>query len=377
MSRTKFLAPEQDPEVENRQLRHQLRAIAEEAHHNETVLRRFHARELSLLAAESLPQLLSILTDGMRQSFDLPAITLALHDPNHELRHLLHHSGKTPESYRDIWFLDQLEDLQPALTRLGKPRLGPFRPHDHAVLFPGLKRLQSVALLPMIRRNTLVGSIHLGSHDSNRFTRHHATDFLHRLATISAICLENAINREHLIISGLTDALTGLHNRRYLERRLSEEVARARRYDHPLSCLFIDVDHFKKINDRYGHGSGDAVLREIALRIRECLRASDVATRFGGEEFALLLPQTDLQEAMNLAERVRHAISRLCINTGEEREICVTVSIGVSQLEHQQGESDKLCGRNLLEQADRALYLAKKNGRNRVEHASKEALFSH
>jgi diguanylate cyclase (GGDEF)-like protein len=211
-----------------------------------------------------------------------------------------------------------------------------------------------------------VGCLNLGCRDPKRFTRHHACDFLHHLATIAAVCLESAANREHLVISGLTDALTGLHNRRYLERRLREEVARAERYRHPLSCLFIDADHFKQINDRYGHATGDEVLREISLRVRECLRASDMATRFGGEEFTLLLPQTDAEEAINLAERIRLAICTDPIVTRSGSELQVSVSIGVSQLATATEEEYEAAGEQLLKEADAALYQAKKEGRNRV-----------
>lgn len=355
----------QDLADEIRLLREQLRKIKAEASHNETVLSQFYERELTLLSAEDLPQLLSLLTKGMKQSFDLSEITLALHDPSHELRHLLHHSNITPESYQDIWFLDRLGDLNPILETLTKPLLGPYLGADHASLFPDKTGLRSISLLPLTIRDRRVGSLNLGSRSSHRFTRHHASDFLLRLATISAICLENTINREHLVISGLTDALTGLHNRRYLEKRLTEEITRARRYSYPLSCLFVDADHFKQVNDHFGHNTGDAVLREIALRLKACLRASDIATRFGGEEFALLLPQTDAREAVVLAQRITRAVAEKPISTATGECLSVTVSIGVSELA---GATDRdNPAEQLLWQADKALYRSKMLGRNRVE----------
>ncbi|MCW8889039.1 MAG: GGDEF domain-containing protein, partial [Sedimenticola sp.] len=223
--------------------------------------------------------------------------------------------------------------------------------------------------LPMLRRSNLVGLMGLGSQDPNRFTRQHASDFLNRLATISAICLENTANREHLVVAGLTDALTGLHNRRYLDRRLEEEVTRALRYQHPLSCLFIDADHFKRINDTHGHGAGDSVLREIALRVKECLRASDIATRFGGEEFALLLPQTDAHEACTLAERIRQRIQDKAITIHGGESVAVTVSVGVAPMRFEASTEVATVSKQLLDESDRALYLAKASGRNRVQLA--------
>ncbi|MCU7886007.1 MAG: GGDEF domain-containing protein, partial [Candidatus Thiodiazotropha sp. (ex Lucinoma annulata)] len=184
----------------------------------------------------------------------------------------------------------------------------------------------------------------------------------------SGVCLENTINRERLLISGLTDPLTGLHNRRYLDRRLDEELARAGRYRQPLSCLFIDADHFKKINDNYGHQAGDSALRELANRIRSQLRASDIATRFGGEEFALLLPQTSLNEALLLAERIRLEVNSHPILLEEGSKLQLSVSIGVSETLPLLGKSHyKEMGELLLENADQALYTAKANGRNCIE----------
>ncbi|MCW8943909.1 MAG: sensor domain-containing diguanylate cyclase [Sedimenticola sp.] len=353
----------------NRQLKQQLKALSREAAHNEQVLKRFHDRELTLLATETLPELLSCLVDGMKSSFDLPHIKLVLHDPDHELRHLLLHSGIEPDSLPDIRFVDQISQYTPKLSRYKSPWLGPFISGDHAPLFQDNPLIKSIAILPMLRRSKLVGIMGLGSRDQNRFTRHHASDFLNRLATISAICLENTANREHLVVAGTTDALTGLHNRRYLDRRLEEEVTRALRYQHPLSCLFIDADHFKRVNDTHGHGAGDSVLREIALRVKECLRASDIATRFGGEEFALLLPQTDATEACTLAERIRQRIQDKPIAVHGGESVAVTVSIGVAPMRFEQNNPVEAVSKTLLDEADRSLYIAKASGRNRIQLA--------
>ena len=366
MQSTRYSAENLAPEAENRLLRQSLQQLKSEAAHNEDVLRRFHNRELSLLAAEDLPQLLQVLTRGMQDSFRVPCVSLVLQDIDHELRHLLLNTGISPGQFEGIYFVDQLHAFSAIYEGLRQPWLGPFLGTEHQALFSGCRHIRSVALVPLIRRDCLIGSLNLGSREPNRFTRHHASDFLNHLATIGAVCLENTANREHLVVSGLTDALTGLHNRRYLERRLGEEISRARRYDNPLSCLFIDADHFKRINDLHGHSVGDEVLREISLRVKECLRASDVATRFGGEEFALLLPQTDAAEACSLAERIRLHVAEHPVPAGDREALNVTVSIGVSELEKDSPEEP---GAQLISRADSALYRAKRQGRNRVELA--------
>ena len=267
-----------------------------------------------------------------------------------------------------VRFEDDLESLSAVYARLSRPWLGPFTGEEHARLFPRGKPLGSIALLPMMRRGELVGSLNLGSQVPHRFTRHHGSDFLYRLATIAALCLENATNRERLFLSGLTDTLTGLHNRRYLETRLEEELARARRYRLPLSCLFLDADHFKGVNDTWGHAVGDQVLVETAQRVKACLRASDIATRYGGEEFALILPQTGTDEAAHLAERIRLDVAGTPVTVVDGgRPLSITLSVGVSTILPGVRDRDlKTLSHRLLAEADSALYQAKAEGRNRV-----------
>ena len=353
-----------DFEEENRRLRHQLRTLHQQAKENEATLKRFYARELELLTADSLP---------MQNSFQTQSAQLILHDPEHEIRRLLFNNGFFEEAFPQVRFVDDLESINPIYNRLTKPWLGPFLNPDHVTLFDDAQGLQSITILPLNCRDRLIGSLNLGSNDKARFTRHHAWDFLDQLATVAGVCLENAINRERLVISGLTDPLTQLHNRRYLDRRLEEELARANRYKQPLSCLFVDADHFKQVNDNFGHQVGDLVLRELACRIRSQLRASDIATRYGGEEFALLLPQTSLDEALLLAERIRLEVASSGMSLGDGNSIQLTVSIGVSEALPMLGKTHhKKMGQHLLADADQALYLAKSNGRNRIEYLSEE-----
>ncbi|MBX3705636.1 MAG: diguanylate cyclase [Pseudomonadales bacterium] len=158
-----------------------------------------------------------------------------------------------------------------------------------------------------------------------------------------------------------TDPLTGLSNRRYFMQRLHEEIERARRHGHPLSVALLDLDHFKIINDTFGHDAGDQVLRAVARTIFGVKRSSDVAARFGGEEFALLLPETDPAGAARVAERLREAIESLLVPRPAGAPLSVTTSIGVATLHSPEAGLD-----NLLIRADRALYDAKRAGRNRV-----------
>jgi diguanylate cyclase (GGDEF)-like protein len=155
------------------------------------------------------------------------------------------------------------------------------------------------------------------------------------------------------------DPLTKVHSRRYLLDCLEIESARTLRENEPMSLLILDVDYFKSINDRYGHGNGDHVLQEIAQVCESTLRPYDVMARFGGEEFVVLLPNTSLPEACNVAERIRENIAVTTIQITSGDSIRSTISIGISQFI----PPDPNC-KNLLSRADKGLYKAKNNGRN-------------
>ena len=160
-----------------------------------------------------------------------------------------------------------------------------------------------------------------------------------------------------------TDSLTGLHNRRHFMESAQQELDRARRYQTPLSLALLDADHFKAVNDRYGHPVGDQALQMLAATGRRLLRDIDLFARIGGEEFAILLPQTDHAAAWIVADRLRQAIMDQSIAT-EAGPLCLTVSLGLASLDPATANLD-----DLIRRADLALYQAKQNGRNRVESA--------
>jgi len=352
-------------ELENRQLRLRLQSFTVEASNNEALLNKFHERELALLSCDNLAELLISLTEGLRLSFLLDDIQLVIHDPGAQIRQLLQHTNTSEESFPDIDFVDSIEAVTCYLHSRNGPWLGPCMSGRHGKLLD-TQDSRSVAILPMKLRDRLIGCLAMGSNDAKRFTRHHATDFLQKLMAIGSVCLENTINRERIVLSGLTDTLTEFYNRSYLDRRLNEEISRAARYKQPLSCLFLDIDFFKKVNDTYGHAIGDIVLKEVAGRIKHQLRASDIPTRFGGEEFTLLLPQTGSDEALLLAERIRKAVQSTPVSTENGKQLNVTISIGVSQILAHQHKQLAGLGDQLLQEADTALYKAKQTGRNKA-----------
>jgi len=227
--------------------------------------------------------------------------------------------------------------------------------------------LVSVALLPLVHRSKYIGSLNLGSNDPERFTAQSSTDFLERLASLVAVCLAIALATERLKLAGLTDILTGVHNRRYFDSRCLEEVAAARRNGAPLVCLFLDVDHFKRLNDSMGHQAGDQVLSYVAKLIKLQLRGSDVVARYGGEEFVVLLPATSLQFGLDTAERIRRIVEGQSVPVKAHEAAHVTISIGVAMLGRSPQVADTAAlAADLIARADKAMYEAKEAGRNRV-----------
>lgn len=164
----------------------------------------------------------------------------------------------------------------------------------------------------------------------------------------------------------VTDPLTGLLNKGYLMKRLQSEISRSARYNEPVSVIMLDIDFFKKINDTYGHLAGDETLKHIAKIIRDVTRNIDIVTRYGGEEFFIICPNTNLEGVVNLAERIRKTVENTPFVV-DSNEIRVTVSIGVKCEVYDPTVNVELATGKMIDDVDAALYRAKKNGRNRIE----------
>jgi two-component system cell cycle response regulator len=359
-----------DLESEVRELRARIASLVDEASANERLLKRSQERELELLKAENISQLFDAICTGLKASYSLESVTLLLWDPQHEIRHLLIADHIDSTAMPNVLFADSLVGMAPQFNSFHKPWLGPYMGCDHQLLFPNSQGIRSIALIPLRRQDRLQGSLNFGSADEKRFSRHLATDFLAHLGVIASFAIENTINRARLVRSGLTDFLTGWHNRRYLNARLKEELARAQRQGSGLTCLLIDLDRFKQINDQHGHLAGDLALREAAQRVDAHIRGSDAAARFGGDEFVVLAPGISPEQAAALAERIRLAVSETPLEVSPTVQVTMTVSIGVAGTMLSRDEVDlKSAAERLLADADSALYRAKQQGRNRVELA--------
>jgi len=360
---------------ENRQLREKLDKLLAEARRNEQTQSSFDDFSLSVVAAQGPQELFNLLLKEQKK-FRVDEIRLCLVDRFHEVERLLTESYQ--HSYPGLSFIDTDTSKLLISNIPDRPILGTriLSKYDWLIDYNDTNNYQSAALLPLKRGKEIIGIQLLLSKDPNRYNKNYGTTFLQKLAAMIAISIENCTNRQRTLELGYQDGLTNAYNRRYFDERLKHEIDRCVRKKTDLVCLFLDIDFFKKINDSYGHQVGDAVLVRLVALMQEQVRSSDIVARYGGEEFAVILPDTGIQIAHEVAERIRSQVEnqKLIIN---DNAIQTTVSIGIaslSQLKYQAGanntnplneyakELDKL----LLGKADEALYQAKQTGRNQV-----------
>ncbi|MFZ6849446.1 DUF484 family protein [Undibacterium sp. RuRC25W] len=362
------LSVQDELRMENRLLRARLEEILEHAHRNQNIMERHQKFELQIIGASHFRELITSVFSSLATTSELDVVNLILLDPRQELQQMLHDLRINLREFPHMLFVRSERELQTPSISTTKPVLGPYQRHLYEQFFRSYsKKPASVALIPLIRQGRLIGYLNLGSYSIDRFLPTMATDFIERLGSIIAICLENVINNERLTYIGLTDPLTNVSNRRYVEQRTLEEIGRARRQGYGIACMYLDIDFFKKINDQYGHQGGDDVLCEVARRIKAELRLSDTLGRFGGEEFVVLLINANLQDAMLVAERIRRSIAEKMFALSEAGHCNCTISIGLTTVSEKLNRGDEaIVAKEMICRADRALYDAKRSGRNMV-----------
>ena len=346
---------------------------------NERIWSGFRRIEVRMIGAHSLRELVSVVTRDLPRTFTrVDTVTIACFDPEYELARLL--DGREPAAKGDgvdahdpkySFISISQESLQHLFGTSPRPRLGPCDRELQALLFPEYPRqLGSAALAPLVLRGQLIGALNQGSADPAHFTPETATDLLEHLAAVTSMCVDNAITHERLRLYGLIDPLTGVANRRFFERRLNEEIERWLRRREPLVYMLVDIDHFKQVNDRYGHRVGDQVLQQVAELLGRDLRGADLLARYGGEEFMLLFPNTTAAQGSAIAQRLCQNVAHHAFQIDAEQTLVSTVSIGVTCLDSDSAEVAQPPAAWLFQQADAALYQAKQAGRNRIVFAA-------
>jgi diguanylate cyclase (GGDEF)-like protein len=270
-----------------------------------------------------------------------------------------------PTSMNEVGPISLAEGIAGSVLREGRPMLANIDELGRVSLPERGYKTKSFISYPISIGNRRFGVLNLadkvggGAYDANDLS------VIELVAPQIALAIERAgwqQRANQFQLMSITDPLTGLHNRRYLEARLTEELSRSKRYDYPLSFMMIDIDDFKIYNDSNGHQAGDRALEITAQSLRSALRKVDVASRYGGEEFSILLPQTTLEEAGVIADRIRRKIMETPFTHGKSQPLgAVTVSIGLSAISPALNSAEAI-----VRAADRALYHAKRHGKNRA-----------
>jgi len=316
-----------------------------------------------------LDALLGAILESAMNFTEMPAGSFALYDNRSGELTLRAHAGLSSAFVaRDAWTVTP-GGLTDQLLRRGEILF--VEDTEQADFFNNplavAEGIRSLICIPLVTKGHIHGILYLDDFRPRTFEQNRMS-LISVLASFAAMAIENAKLHQEARQMAVTDALTGLHNRRYLEKVLPQELERARRYGLSLSLLLIDADNFKKFNDTYGHLMGDRILGTIGRAVRKVLRSVDFAFRYGGEEFVVILPETSAESASMVAERIRQRVIDdskvvLCNDVAEP----VTVSIGVACFPRDAQDSE-----SLVALADSLLYQAKGTGKNRIL-LSKEA----
>jgi diguanylate cyclase (GGDEF)-like protein len=334
---------------------HDLNDILERLQHNEEIALRFFEVEVSILSILNFKDLLERLLTEIREKFEIPYVWISLIDEN-DLAHLIRTLASSDVLRKRLnvikkeTFLALVgNDARPLLINND---LSPFY-----ALFPQNENylIRSLAMSPITLGGEIIGSLNYGDSSAIRYTPGMDTTFLERLAVKVSICLSNVTAHEKMRLAASRDPLTGLLNRRVMESVLNREFRRAVRYKSPLSVVFLDLDDFKGVNDRYGHDVGDDLLKYVADHLVGLSRDSDVAARYAGDEFVLILPSTEMEEALTLSERLADFLLKNPLRESGT-QIPIHVSFGAAHIR----DSRVRDAASLLKTADEMLYEKKK-----------------
>jgi diguanylate cyclase (GGDEF)-like protein len=310
-------------------------------------------------ASLEMKQLLENVCTEVLRAFPVDHVVLLLQDEGRLV--IGAQCGRLTPNYPEGSVLPEVEGLCARALSTQKPVVeNDIHSALHGYL-PGFHETRSEIALPLISAGTPLGVLTLESAAPGAF-QPGDVQALESVADIVATALKSVHYVEQVKQMAYRDGLTGIHNRRYFEQRILEELERTQRYESSMAVVMLDIDHFKNLNDEFGHLLGDEVLRQVSQAFTQQLRKVDVLCRYGGEEFAVILPETTGENAFGVAEKLRRAIAAW-VFPGVPRP--VTVSAGIAEYPHQGTTRDQL-----VRAADEALYAAKQAGRNRVVAAS-------
>ena len=314
-------------------------------------------KAISLLSLEGISV---VLVNRLPSVFSIDYFTLFLYDQDKRKLNLMCHNHPEIESSFSIP-LSSSPIMEAAILSCQSIREQDFSTSSYyrGADNPLFKKGYFVSI-PLMIEKEVVGVLNINDVDQDPFDVNDL-DFILNLSEFIAMSISNAVLYEQTNKLAVTDGLTGISNRTNMEQSLLNEFGRSMRYNSPLSIVLLDVDHFKDVNDSYGHQKGDEILVTFASILKKFCRANDIAARYGGEEFLMILPQSNSQGAFKIAERVREEIMKMSF-VGNDSKFSVTTSCGVAELNRDYMKNTD----QLINMADNAMYEAKNSGRNKT-----------
>lgn len=345
-----------------------LATLLKEARINEEKLVSLQSMEARLLDADDFYEVCRILIEEYRKQFNLLTVSLTLIDRGRQMMGYLTELEDNNVDYvlsclqKNLFFEYDYQTIEQLCESMTAPIVGQMKPEYNDFFGGYAQDIESMVLLPLVRRGELIGVLGFGSVDPNRYTEDMGAEFLKRLSLVVAVCLQNAVQVEHLRLIGLVDDLTQMRNRSYFFKRLLQEIKRAQRQEESLSCLMINIDNMHQVILEHGHSASDRVVIHCADLINQTLRDTDIGTRMSDARFAVIAPNTSVEGVEILAKRLLSLFNEKPCELNRATCIDVHVSIGVASSDLSQIVSDAggLCS-DIVDRAERAMTDAQKN----------------
>lgn len=339
---------------ENQALKEQLEEIFGIAKENQQIQDHFEALERKILKSRSVEEMAHVIVKEIKKRFQVDHVTVCLAMDSKDVLRKTQGDSKASKGSLHIVEPEVLKRALPKRIRgpmlKGRVAKGPNPFFSEKEMLA----IRSKAIVPLFLSKELIGTLNLGSRDAGRYAKDKGTDFLRRLGCKMSLAMDSILSHQRLLELSVTDQLTGISNRRHFDESLSREVERSQRYGACLACMVTDLDGFKDINDRYGHQTGDEALRHVARILRENSRRQDVVARYGGDEFAVLLPHTSLNAAVQTAEKYTVQLEQNPFNHQGEM-LPLRLSIGIAAIPETKVELPE----DLVKEADRRLFVSK------------------
>ncbi|RLB27778.1 MAG: GGDEF domain-containing protein [Deltaproteobacteria bacterium] len=327
---------------------------------NEEIAKKFFEIEAGILSVGSFRDLFETLLQLIEEKFSIPHVWITMVREN-DVSHLME-ALESSHVLRERLSVVKRKVFLKLINEKGSPVLVNEDLKPFYALLPKNQKYfaKSLAVVPITLDGEVIGSLNLGDFSESRFQPDMDTFFLSELAVKISICLSNVTSRERLTFLATRDPLTGLLNRREMETMLDREFSRAVRYGTPLAVLFIDCDEFKTVNDTYGHDCGDTLLKYLAEQIRAMIRKDDLAFRYAGDEFVVVLPNQTSKQALKVSERLQRYFEKNPLKFQESR-IPISISCGMASTR----DPDIKNPEALLKKADERLYEVKNKKESR------------